>query len=180
MFGTWAPNLYKYYKGTMDALFEHDCQLRRPFNSVFTAATYNLGPQSVCRPHLDFANLAFGLCAITALGNFDPTQGGHLVLWDCRLVIEFPPGSTILIPSAMVTHSNVPISSHETRYSFTQYAAGALFRWVDQGFQSAAQYRANLAPGALAAHEEDNANRWQFGLDLLPRLPFVSRPPSNA
>ena len=117
----------------MDVLFKYDCQLKRPFNSVFMAVIYNLGPQSVCLPHLDFANLAFGLCTIIMLGNFDSTQGEDLILWDCRLVIKFLSGSTIFISSAMVTHSNVSISNHESKYSFIQYAAGVLFHWVDQG-----------------------------------------------
>jgi hypothetical protein len=66
------------------------------------AMTFNFGPQTVTFDHRDSGNLAFGWCAITAFGNFDPTCGGHLVLWDMKLVIEFPPGSTILIPSAMM------------------------------------------------------------------------------
>jgi hypothetical protein len=129
--------LYGYYDSQLTKLFEHDTSLKKPFNSVFTAATYNLGPQTVCFPHLDFANLPFGFCAITALGDFDPDLGGHLVLEECKLVIRFPPGSTALIPSAIITHSNIPVSSHEKRFSFTQYAAGALFRWVENKFQTA-------------------------------------------
>lgn len=39
------------------------------------------------------------MCAITTLSDYDPKAGGHLVLWDLKLVIEFPPGSTILILS---------------------------------------------------------------------------------
>ncbi|KAJ7736060.1 hypothetical protein B0H14DRAFT_3516650 [Mycena olivaceomarginata] len=35
------------------------------------------------------------------------------------LVIEFPPGCTILIPSAAIYHSNIPIGRKEHRYSFT-------------------------------------------------------------
>jgi len=58
---------------------------------------------------MDFGNLPYGWCAITSLGPFDPKRGGHLVLWDLQLVIEFPPGSTILIPSAVLQHSNIPI-----------------------------------------------------------------------
>ncbi|KAJ7791104.1 hypothetical protein B0H13DRAFT_2394385 [Mycena leptocephala] len=42
---------------------------------------------------------------------------------------SFPPGSTLLIPSALVQHSNVPIRAHEQRSSITQYTAGSLFRW---------------------------------------------------
>jgi hypothetical protein len=87
--------------------------------------------------HTDFNNVAYGLCGITALGNFDPTLGGHLVLFDLGLVIEFPPGSTVLIPSSVLRHGNTPVVGEGVqRMSFTQYCAGGLFRWVDYGFQT--------------------------------------------
>ncbi|KAJ7291857.1 hypothetical protein C8J57DRAFT_1212279 [Mycena rebaudengoi] len=95
--------------------------------SVFAACTFNFSPHTITAPHLDFGNLAWGWCSITALGNFDPDCGGHLILWDLKLIIRFPPGSTILIPSAILRHSNVRIRPHERRYSFTQYSAGGLF-----------------------------------------------------
>ncbi|KAJ6449033.1 hypothetical protein C8R47DRAFT_926704, partial [Mycena vitilis] len=60
-------------------------------------------------------------CAITALGTFDYTKGGHLILWDCKLILEFPPGTTTLIPSTAIFHFNIPISQGEHHYSFTQY-----------------------------------------------------------
>jgi len=99
----------------LGSLFEKDPSLQKPFNSVFTATTYNLGPQVVCFPHVDFANLPFGFCAITAIGNFDPSKGGHLVLWDCKLAIQFPPGSTALILSRVLSesHSNTRVTAHE-------------------------------------------------------------------
>jgi hypothetical protein len=104
--------------------------------------TFNFGPQTITFDHRDFANLAFGWCAITAIGKFDPKRGGHLILWDMKLVIEFPPGATILIPSAILRHSNVSLQPGEIRMSFTQYSAGGLFRWVDQGFRTAADFEA--------------------------------------
>ncbi|KAJ7790894.1 hypothetical protein B0H14DRAFT_2625553 [Mycena olivaceomarginata] len=105
------------------ALLRHWKPSLRPnfVGSIFAACTFNFGPRAICAAHLDFANLAWGWCAITALGNFDPDFGGHLILWDLGLVIRFPPGSTILIPSALVRHSNVPIRAHEERCSFVQY-----------------------------------------------------------
>lgn len=143
---SWAPNLYEYYDNTQEKLLASDPRLMRPFQrSVFSAVTYNLGPSTVCFPHTDFANLPFGWCALVALGKFDHTKGGHLVLWDCRLVIEFPPGSTILFPSALIAHSNTKIGPSETRYSFTSYTAGGLFRWVDHGFQTMASFKAGLS-----------------------------------
>ncbi|KAI0665364.1 hypothetical protein C8Q78DRAFT_995596 [Trametes maxima] len=52
------------------------------------------------------------------------------------LVVEFPPGSSILLMSAVVLHANTPIQDGETRMSFTQYCAGGLLRWVDSGFRT--------------------------------------------
>jgi hypothetical protein len=108
-------------------------------NSVYPACAMNMGPQTVCLPHRDSGNKAGGWCSITSAGTFDPQCGGHLVLWELKLVIEFPPGSTINIPSSLITHSNTTIGAAETRVSFTQYAAGALFRWVDQGCRTEAR-----------------------------------------
>ncbi|KAF9521457.1 hypothetical protein CPB83DRAFT_872210 [Crepidotus variabilis] len=130
------PELHEYYVEKLSALQSNDPSLEKPFsNSVFSSTTYNLGPWTECLPHVDFANLAFGLCGITALGSFEHKEGGHLILWELGLVIEFPPGSTILIPSAIINHSNVAIAEKERRYSFTGYSAGALFRWVDHDFK---------------------------------------------
>ncbi|KAF8163967.1 hypothetical protein BJ912DRAFT_864508, partial [Pholiota molesta] len=124
-FATWAPNLYTYYETHFNALLKHDPSLRRNWpTSVWASFAVNFGPKTVCRRHRDFANLPFGWCAITALGDFDPSQGGHLVLWSLKLIVEFPPGSTILVPSAAIPHSNIPIGRRETRYSFTQFSAG--------------------------------------------------------
>ncbi|KAF7975994.1 hypothetical protein HWV62_8158 [Athelia sp. TMB] len=33
-------------------------------------------------------------------------------------------------------HGNTPVADNETRVGFTQYAAGGLFRWVENGFQT--------------------------------------------
>ncbi len=139
----YVPNVYQLYGDTLDALEESDPQLKRNFNgNVFAAATFNLGPRVTTYPHLDHLNFAFGMCAITALGNYDYKKGGHIILWDAKLIIEFPPGSTILIPSAILRHSNVAVAQGETRYSLTQYSAGGLFRWVKCGFRTLKAYRA--------------------------------------
>jgi hypothetical protein len=103
--------------------------------SVFPTATINFGPRSVCFDHLDYSNYAPGWCPITSLGPFDPKKGGHLVLFDIGRAIEFPPGSLILIPSALMRHGNTPIQEGEMRMGFTQYAPGAIFRYVEGGCQ---------------------------------------------
>lgn len=107
------------------------------------------------------------------MGFFDFTRGGHFVLWDLGLVIEFPPGATILIPSALLRHSNVPIANHERRYSITQYTAGAVFRYIYNGFKSDRSW----LPTATAAEREqvanDAAKRWEEGLGMFSTWPIV-------
>ncbi|PPQ82483.1 hypothetical protein CVT26_012846, partial [Gymnopilus dilepis] len=147
-----APKLYQYYIEHLAELHKNHPELKRLFPcSVFAAASYNFGPRTACYKHKDFANLPFGLCAVTALGNFNPRLGGHLVLWECKLVIEFPPGATILLPSAVVAHSNTPIQDNERRYSFAQYTAGGIFRWVENDCKLADDYYASLSPEDLEA-----------------------------
>ncbi|KAJ6502981.1 hypothetical protein DFH09DRAFT_1102283 [Mycena vulgaris] len=98
LFAMFAPVLFAFYRLQMGLITSWRPKLRWNFaGSVFAACTFNFGPHAITVPHLDFANLSWGWCAITALGNFDPDLGGHLILWDLKLVIRFPPGSTILI-----------------------------------------------------------------------------------
>jgi len=159
----WAPGLHKLYSETLSALKTEHPNLEFPRDpSVFPAATYNLGPSTATYPHQDFANLAYSWCAITALGFFNHETGGHLVLRDLKLVIEFPPGSTILIPSSILSHSNIAVDNHECRYSFTQYAAGSLFRWVDNGFCMLD----SLSPEEQAERRAVNVTQWQKSLSL--------------
>ena len=111
--------------------------LRNNFpGSVFGAAAFNFGGNVWTFKHRDFLNWPFGWCAITALGSFDPTRSAQLILWELKLVINFPHASTILIPSAVITHSNTPVAEGDVRTSFTQYTAGAIFRWVENGCQT--------------------------------------------
>ncbi|KAF9554701.1 hypothetical protein CPC08DRAFT_737612 [Agrocybe pediades] len=178
---TWAPGVHQYYIDYLGKLYEHHPELKRTFrNSIFPAPTYNFGRQTVCYRHIDYANLPFGWCSITALGSFDHTKGGHLVLWDCRLVIEFPAGSTILIPSGILSHSNTTISDDEKRYSFTQYAARGLFRWVENGFQTLEERKKLFTKLQNAKAAEEDSRRWIFGLSLLSNYKYVPTEPDVA
>ncbi|KAJ7211129.1 hypothetical protein B0H12DRAFT_1033507, partial [Mycena haematopus] len=119
--------------------------------------------------HRDILNLAFGWCAVQALGNFDATKGGHLVLWDLKLVVEFPAGALILLPSATIAHSNVPVQEGDERISFTQFSAGGIFRYVDNGCQTVNQLAENN-PEEYDRLMDLKAARWEKGLGLLSTL----------
>ncbi|KAG5719788.1 hypothetical protein E4T56_gene7277 [Termitomyces sp. T112] len=178
VFATWAPRLYDYYVDRLGATFEHGKDLKRIFvGSIFPSATYNFGPSTACFLHTDAANLPFGWCSITALGRFDSKKGGHIVLWDLGVIIEFPPGSTIFIPSAVVAHANTKIGNGETRYSFTQYAAGGLFRWAEHRFMNNNDFFANLTKEEAQEEAEREQKRWSGGIDLFSTLADISTKP---
>ncbi|KAK0438382.1 hypothetical protein EV421DRAFT_1714328 [Armillaria borealis] len=140
-FGTFYPETYEDYATVLDALCADNPSLRRNFiECIWAAATINFSPDAYTNPHTDFLNLVHGMYAVWALGHFDPKKGGHLVIWDLKLVIEFPPGSCILLLSALLEHSNLPIRKGEHRCSFVMYTAAGLFHWVENGMMSDIEY----------------------------------------
>ncbi|KAG6825793.1 hypothetical protein H0H92_002431 [Tricholoma furcatifolium] len=139
-FNLWAPKVHKKFRDHLLPLFKDHSYLRRIFpRSIYPAAAFNFGPHVFTVAHRDSMNLAVSWCAIQALGTYDPTKGGHLVLPGLRLAIEFPPGALILLPSATVTHMNISIGEGECRVSFTQFCSGGLFRYVKNGFRTDVQ-----------------------------------------
>ena len=79
-----------------------------------------------CRPHVDWKNIAFGLCMIFVYGEpvytlwswFTEVCTGHfnhgekcwLVIWEAGIVVELPPGVFIFYPSSLFLHFNVDLS----------------------------------------------------------------------
>jgi hypothetical protein len=127
----YAPSLWNFNVSTLNMLEVADKGISRQFdNHPFAGMTFNFGPRTCTLPHKDLKNLSWGWCPVTSFGTYNPTKGGHLVLWDLRLVVEFPPYSTILIPSAILMHSNTRVRGNETRLTVTQYNSAGLFSWV--------------------------------------------------
>jgi hypothetical protein len=169
MLKTFALKVYNHYVSCITALCRHDSSLEegRPFPtcSVYPSVTFNFGPSQSIQ-HLDPKNWVPGMCDLTNVGDFDPTLGGHLILWDLGIMIQFPPGSHILIPSAFLYHSTATIQNGEMRHSFTQYFAGALVRWVDNGFKLVE----NLNNKEMEEYERIKEDRDEIGLAFFSRL----------
>lgn len=94
------------------------------------------------------------------------------------MVIEFPPGSTILLPSASLRHGNTTIQQGEHRYSFTQYTAGGIFRWVEQGFRPTTEYMKRLSKEEKAAEPRKGEKRWKDGIDMFSTLASLQQKPN--
>ncbi|KAJ7271608.1 hypothetical protein C8J57DRAFT_1435286 [Mycena rebaudengoi] len=161
VFTNWAPCLFDYYVKHMRPFYAGNPHLCHPFlNGIWSACTFNMGPKTCALGHRDFANLAFGWCSIMALGYFNYTKGRHLILWDCKLVID-----------AAIFHSNIPIAAKgETWYLFTQYTAGGLFCWVQHGFQLEEEYFDSLTPEEAKWERAEGQERWRMGAGLFSMM----------
>ncbi|KAJ3869995.1 hypothetical protein EV359DRAFT_76235 [Lentinula novae-zelandiae] len=141
LFNAYGHRTFVEYAETLQQHLRRNRHLRpTSSNTAFAATTVNYGPQT---------------CA---------DKGGHLVLWDLKLIIRFPPGATVLFPSALITHSNLPVQSGETRYSIIQYSSGGLFRWRYNGWCSDKAFLSAATPEQLRQREHDRTHRWQLNL----------------
>lgn len=132
-FQLWAPRVYAEYEH-INGILSQKMRIRPNFaGSVFLGAAFNFGSNVWAFKHRDQLNWAFGWCAITALGQFNASRSAQLILWELKLVIDFPHAATILLPSAVITHSNTVVHPDDQRSSFTQFSAGPIFRWVENG-----------------------------------------------
>ncbi|KAJ7876996.1 hypothetical protein B0H13DRAFT_1893464 [Mycena leptocephala] len=121
LFANWAPNLFDFYWTTC---------------GCFTSGTSTLnGPSSMG------SSPPVPLISDPAHAH-RPSRLRQSRIW--LLIWSFPPGVRSS-PSAAIFHSNIPIASHERRFSFTQYTAGGLFRWVEHDFQTEESYFEGLS-----------------------------------
>jgi len=137
--------------------------------SIFPTVALNIGKNVWTKRHIDVQNCPFGWCCVTALGNFDSRKGGHLILWELGLVIEFPAGTCICLPSALITHSNIPVQDGDSRASFTQYCSGEIFRYVENGFCTDTHLQHN-DPERLTQQKEMRRTRLREGFSKFSRL----------
>ncbi|KAJ7081652.1 hypothetical protein B0H15DRAFT_753351, partial [Mycena belliarum] len=122
-----AARMYKLFDEALAQYEMHYTGSERPYYfSVFSAATFHLGNK--CRTMVE-DDLPWGWSALTALGNYNPDKGGHIILWDLNLVVCFPPGATILIPRTLVRYSFVKVNENESRYCLVQFTPAPVFNF---------------------------------------------------
>ncbi|KDQ06054.1 hypothetical protein BOTBODRAFT_121958, partial [Botryobasidium botryosum FD-172 SS1] len=129
------------------------------------------GPFILLRCHRDYKNLAYGLCMLIVLGAFDYEKGGQLVLHELKLVIDLKPGDVLFLPSALITHQNLPIGEDETRFSITGYTAGGLFQLYDHFFLSQVEIRREIAREKEDMERGEGTEGYLEHLELLLSTP---------
>ena len=71
------------------------------FQDLSTA--FNLGNHVITKKHIDPENCPFGWCTITALGDFDASKGGHIILWILVMGI-IPKQIPLSVPEVLFPH----------------------------------------------------------------------------
>ena len=171
----WNPGVYEYQKKRVEQVIaEKRLQLKRTTPKTAYPTTACNFRNVCCCPHRDTQNCPFCWCSITALGNFNHTRGGHLILWELKLIIEFPHGWTILIPSATITHSNTPVAEGESRVLVTQYCAGSVLRYADNLCSTDKNLRTKN-PTLFKQNQADKYARWKMSLTLLSTIDSLKK-----
>ena len=166
----WCPLLCQEYYDCAVGLFKAKGLVLPYCMLPFAAITVNFGPHTICNWHRDFANLAWGWCIIIVLGSFDGTKGGHLVLEEPKIIMEVWPGCIVFLPSACITHRNVPLADPDAEYRFSivLYSAGGLFRWLALGNRTVTSLSASAKKWARSWRE--GKSRWEKGVAVFMTL----------
>ncbi|KAF8875366.1 hypothetical protein BD779DRAFT_1790195 [Infundibulicybe gibba] len=175
-FMMYYPAMEKYYRETLHQVCAKYPDAKPPPGGLFAGKTINMGPKAICKPHVDSANLGAGICPVFATGNFDHRNGGHLVLQELKLAIQFPPGCYIFFPSALITHWNLPIQQDETRYSLTWYTAAGLFRWCHNDGKTDKKALTVAKDKKVYIEQKKEENQGRFST-MVARFPIWSEHP---
>ncbi|KAF7320031.1 hypothetical protein MKEN_00787100 [Mycena kentingensis (nom. inval.)] len=168
---TWFPNISAQANERLSKIeaVVGESYTRTFARSAFACVAFNFGPQSAAIFHRDWTDAAGEICTAWAGGKFNHKKRGHILFLELKIALEFPPGTLVLFPSAILTHANIPVAPHEQRVSIVQYTPGNLARFVDNGFRTEAQY---LAEDEEGYHEmmERKRTRWAKGLALFSTI----------
>ncbi|KAJ7638253.1 hypothetical protein FB45DRAFT_1023053 [Roridomyces roridus] len=90
LFAMWAPRLYAYYQMQMEKLCTWKSMRWNFPGCAFAGATFNFGPKTITAPHVDFANLAWGWCFITATRHPFPSWVHRAHSLGARQALKYP------------------------------------------------------------------------------------------
>ncbi|KAF9061988.1 hypothetical protein BDP27DRAFT_1337259 [Rhodocollybia butyracea] len=162
------PKLHALYTNLDKNIVDVDNpNIKRSFqNCCYPACHFNLHKAGAVI-HCDFWNWLFSMCSIFNGGKFNHKGGGHFIAWSLGLAVEFPPGSSLYIPSAAIPHSNSSVAAHERRHSMAFFLPAGLVRYYHNGFRSDKEFRELANPKQLGAWVDYRKNMWKTGLELL-------------
>ncbi|KAK7053549.1 hypothetical protein R3P38DRAFT_2500714, partial [Favolaschia claudopus] len=164
-----APNAFDYLSTHMQRLMQDQGVSPAFPGSVFTTAEItSCDAPNFCRFNEDAAFDTFE--AITFLGRYDHTCGGHIIFPDINMLFEVPVGSTYLIPSGARSFNFTAIRKKEYRYMFRQFVSAGVLRWVEKGGRTDAEFDVNASVEERAAWMKMRSERGKSSLKMFSRL----------
>ncbi|KAJ3756759.1 hypothetical protein EV360DRAFT_84654 [Lentinula raphanica] len=164
---TLFPKLHRFLDNLLEKILDDNPDLKRMFPDCCYGACHVNLTSAWTRQHQDYFNILFAMCCVFCVGDFDSTRGGHLIAWEFGIVTEFPPGSAVFLPSAWVTHANIPIAHHERRSSIAFFMSSGLARWYQNGYMSDKTFQELAMPRQIQVWKDARSKLWEAGLEML-------------
>ncbi|KAJ6475021.1 hypothetical protein C8R47DRAFT_1220846 [Mycena vitilis] len=148
MFRDAAPRAWSENREVIDAVVLNDSGLHLPMDmtnegpyqpTAFSALEYRFSV-SDSSPRRDTQDHSASFRAVTAIGDYGPTQG-EVVLWTHRKIVTFPPGSTFLLSACLVRYSFTEVEQPGRQMIVTQSCAAGLHEYVANNFDGEAYRR---------------------------------------
>lgn len=139
-------------------------------NSVFTTCeiSYNDAPR-VAWSRKNFDSVFFGMEAFTVCGSWDPSRG-VCVFWEDEGIISLHHGTTVIFPAGTKRWSFGALKAHEHMYVFHQFFHAGVWRWLEKGGRSDAEFARDASNDELAAWNAKCAARGESTLKLYSKL----------
>ncbi|KAK6997350.1 hypothetical protein R3P38DRAFT_2563409 [Favolaschia claudopus] len=173
LFKLFCPTAYDTLAEDKKDMLERNPQAYFPNEaSIFSAATLELGgPHFNIRDHRgDLRDMEpAGWNILTALGKFRSLYGGHVIFWELGLVVQFPPGSSILLPAGLIHYSFVKVEEEETRLSMLQWAGAGVRRFLDNGGRLDKDFAARATPNEHSGREHRREIAHEIAIEAFPR-----------
>jgi hypothetical protein len=166
--GVWA-SAHSVIEAVMDAdaglhLPMTQCGRKPPQPTAFAQVEYSFSIAD-SHPRQQLRDHPTGWTAFTSVGHYDPIESS-LILWHDRTVVEFPPGSTFLMPAGLCSVSFTAVSEPSSRMLISQSCDGELFRYVDGGLS----YEPFIPNFTAVAWEADRRERAEAAIAVFPTL----------
>ncbi|KAG6915875.1 hypothetical protein DXG01_009452 [Tephrocybe rancida] len=117
-----SPKMWDKYEYTTARM--NSTRWNAPINfqgSTYPAVRFNVGPQtSTVQPYMDCQQECRGLSAMTPIGNYNYKLGGHIVFYELKLIVEVVPGTTLFVPTGLLSYGTMDIQESEERMTITQ------------------------------------------------------------
>ncbi|KAG6905214.1 hypothetical protein DXG01_004142 [Tephrocybe rancida] len=117
-----APKMWDKYKYTATRMYSTHWNIPNNFHgTVYPAVRFNVRPQtSTVQPYMDRQRERRGPPAVTPIGNYNYKLSGHIVFYELKLIIEVPPGTTLFVPTRLLSYGTTNIQEGEERMTITQ------------------------------------------------------------